>query len=149
MRLPHSANAGRAYTFLRFGVPVIADAAPHIIEKLRPPNLGYVLEHRSAWKANMMYFLSSASERNTLATNARDFSAKYLTSHSIGLSFVDYLVETFDDRIPADVVAACRKYVQSQADNGVAFERLRVPKPGALKEAIATLESTSWGHSRF
>lgn len=126
-------------------MPVIADATPHVIEHVLSNKLGYVAERRAAWELYLKAFLTKPRERKAMARRALSYSRKYLSASSIGLSFIDYLVETFANRLPGNVVESCRAYLNDWEEFGSTFESVRPTEPLDVDLAadLATTSSTA------
>lgn len=102
-----SANAAKVLVYAMHGIPVIADAAPSIIEAVERPGLGYVAEHRSAWEVYIGSFLTVSEERKRLSERAVDFTSQRLGDAVRGATLVDFFLREFPKRLPEEVVTRC------------------------------------------
>lgn len=119
---PCSANAGRALTYAQLGVPVLADATPDIVEQVLGNQLGFVAERRASWELYLRHFLTKPLVRHKMARRSLQYAQNHLSPQSIGLSFIDYLIDTFADRLPGDVVKQCRVYLDTWEEMGLAYD---------------------------
>ena len=113
------------------GVPVIADATPHVIEAVQGHKLGIVLESRPAWGVYLRQLLTEPQLRKTFHENALKFSKKFLTPRALGLTMVDFFLSAYGRRLPNEVVEQCGAMLARARERGEEFERMESPPPAS------------------
>lgn len=68
-RMKNKSNAGRMFTFIQHGIPVIADLTPSHLHILGNPENGFAVFNKDGW-LNALKELSNARTRNTISKNA-------------------------------------------------------------------------------
>jgi glycosyltransferase involved in cell wall biosynthesis len=99
LKFKSSSNAGRAFVFSKFGIPVVADATPSASEFIMDDHSGKLVISAEGWYNAIEDLILSHKKRNFLAKNSINRYEKYFSPHISAKRFIEFIGSLKDAKV--------------------------------------------------